>query len=173
MKPTALILCVLVMTGPALAADMIPPAARQVWQDFTNERFGASAKVPTIGFVAEAPPANGDGQAWTAQDGTVRIAVYGSYWTVFETDFPGFRDKLREFLIEDGVTLETEQTGDTEFGFAGTLPDGRKFRDRTVIVPDCDIAAHTHIEYPASQAPVMDAIANEVTESLAIAEGYC
>src|SRR3712207_486861 len=65
----SLLAVVIAPTAHALADDTWTPP-RNGWSRYTNERFGASAEVPLHVFrLVEPPPANGDGRAFTSQDG--------------------------------------------------------------------------------------------------------
>ncbi|MBU1174242.1 MAG: hypothetical protein KKH72_02485 [Alphaproteobacteria bacterium] len=159
------------LSGTALA-DGIAPADRQVWTRYVNERFGVFAEVPALGFAAEPPPENGDGQAWTAPP-DVEIAVYGNYWTVMTDSFAAYRDMQRGYLTDDGATITYEPERTNWFVFSGYLADGRIFYDKTVIMPGCDVSANVHMVYPRDQRTPMDAITTRVAGSLALDAGAC
>jgi len=47
------------------------------YDKYTNPRYGFTALWPSF-FTPEAPPADGDGQAWASPDGRVLLSAYGT-----------------------------------------------------------------------------------------------
>lgn len=174
MKPVSGILALglLLVTAGAALAEGIAPVGEQIWARYVNDRFGVSAEVPALGFAAAPPPANGDGQAWTAWP-NVEIAVYGTYWSVLADSFSGYRDMQRAFLEDDGAVITYEPERGNWFVFSGYLRDGRIFYDRTLIAPGCSIAANVHLVYPQDLRDPMDEITTRVSKSLAIDVSAC
>jgi hypothetical protein len=50
----------------------------ETWKLYLNARFGTAAEYPAERFHAENPPANGDGQSFTAKDGA-KLAIFASF----------------------------------------------------------------------------------------------
>ncbi len=53
-------------------------ASAETWKLYVNARFGTRAEYPADRFKPGPPPANGDGQSFTASDGAT-LAIFGSY----------------------------------------------------------------------------------------------
>ncbi len=155
----------------AVAAGL-PGMDQQVWVHYFNPRFGVSADVPQIGFIAQPPPANGDGQGWMAPFGT-EIAVYGAYWDVLDPDFVSHRATRRGYLVEEGARITYEPARSNWFVFSGYLADGRIFYDKTLIIPGCGVSANIHIVYSRMLRDPMDDITTHVAKSLTLAASAC
>jgi hypothetical protein len=52
-------------------------AAAETWKLYVNARYGTMAEYPADRFRPGNPPANGDGQSFTAKDGA-QLAIFGS-----------------------------------------------------------------------------------------------
>jgi hypothetical protein len=98
----------LAFTGPASAEGAWTPLADS-WSRYKNERFGTSAEVPLHVFkLVEPPPVNGDGRAFTSEDGA-QLTVLGSFgpYVVTET-FAEYKAWLLENSELDGITYKAQ-----------------------------------------------------------------
>lgn len=132
----------------------LPASAQGI---YTNERFGVSAYVPEE-WIADPPPANGDGRTFTSPDGFGRIAIYGAYAVL------PFWDEANILMEPEGGETITYQrlTGDGVI-VGGTVPEGAFLR-RSFIACDGDIWANVDIRLPAGQT----ALTADVASSLAV-----
>ena len=62
----------LVLLFGAAQADQFIPLA-DGWQTYVNDRYGMRFDYPADVFKPDAPPENGDGETFTAEDSTLEI----------------------------------------------------------------------------------------------------
>jgi hypothetical protein len=137
------------------------------WLRYTNERFGASAEVPAEGFVAQPPPDNGDGRAWTSTDGRGEISVYGSHAGLADS-FEDYHRLELQYATEDGVTVTYKAGKANEwFAYSGTI-DGDIVYMKAIRAEPCSslVANHIHFRYPADQKAIYDGIVSRGAKSL-------
>ncbi len=85
-----LVALVALVVGAAQADDFIP--RKDGWQTYVNDRFGMRFNYPADIFTAEAPPENGDGRRFTAEDATLEIYALHNV----DNDTPGtFRRRMK------------------------------------------------------------------------------
>ncbi len=158
-----LALALLALTVPALAAE---------WVRYTNPRFGATADVPTEGFIANPPPDNGDGQSWTSEDGKGLITVYGSFAAIVET-FEAYRDWSIKIEKDGGLDITYDAGGRGWFAYSGIQGDDIVY-NKVIRAENCSVlvANHVYLKYPASQKGRYDPIVRRMAKSLTSELGW-
>lgn len=133
----------LIVFGLLLLGRVPLALAQDGWKRYENPRFGFVIPVPP-GLVAEEPPANGDGQAYTSPDGRIRLAAWGSF------NIDGFSDveeRWKEALAVEGRTVTYQRRTAGWFVVSGVEADGTHFYFRHNA--DANYAAGWFITYPA------------------------
>lgn len=156
MRTASIVLVLLLASGPAVAAD---------WARHTNDRFGASAEIPTS-FRMEPPPENGDGFAFVSPDGRARITVSGGYMVASGglAAFSEYKDDLLRYAADDGVEITYRAGGRDWLAYSGLKGSTIVYSKSIAGCPD--VVNSIHMEYPESERSTYDPIAARVSNSL-------
>jgi hypothetical protein len=150
----------------ALAVGIANASAADSWQSYTNERFGATADLPT-GWTAGEPPANGDGLAFTSPNGEATEIVAGG--------LAGTESIAQDFQIysspDDGETITYKKVGKHSIVVSGTAGD-RIFYRKSILACRDQVWDTISLEYPAAKKADYDAIVTHVAKSLRAVNGY-
>lgn len=143
------------------------------WTAYKNPRFGTSVDVPVGNFAANQPPANGDGQSWTAADGKSHISVYGGFMVSTAETFAGYRDFSRKVEREDGVKITYEAGKGDWFVLSGFRGSDIVYM-KAVLSRRCSpfVVNHIYLRYPASKRAEFDPIVTRMAKSLRGGRGF-
>ncbi len=160
------IVAALAFTGPASAEDTWTPL-REGWSRYKNERFGTSAEVPLHLFkLVEPPPVNGDGRAFTSQDGA-QLTISGSYGPyVVTNNFVEYKAWLLENVELDRTTYKAE--GKSWLVLSGVKGQNIVYEK---VTEGCGAAHTLHIKYPATKKGLYDPVAGRMARSLGCKAG--
>ena len=140
-------------------------------QRYCNARFGYCVSVPA-GLSAQAPPENGDGQAWRSADGPahvadpVKISAWGSYGpSVLGLDTPkAYAAWLSSTEKRQGSRLTYSFFDSTQVVLSGITRSGRVFYQRVLLHAGTESAVRA--EYPVQLKAVWDRLAVQMAASL-------
>jgi len=129
----------------------------ETWRTYVNPRFGVSAQVPS-NWTMGPEPANDDGRAFTAPDGSAEIIVSGILSTL---------SRDQEFSIRTapnpGETITYKAVRGAVVVVSGTHAD-KIFYRKSVL--NCGIWNDVSIEYPVQEKAKYDALVVHVAASL-------
>lgn len=144
----------------ALLAVAAAAAAEPQYRTYANPRFGTTADVPAD-WKADPPPENGDGLRFRSPDQRASLTVSGmlnSYDTIDEAmksaEEPGEDEKITYRHREPRALVVSGTRGDTIFYTRRVLSCGDQ------------IWNSVHLEYPAAEKAVYDALVTHVARSL-------
>lgn len=140
-------------------------AAAEDWRHYVNPRFGVSADIPIAGFTPDPPPANGDGQSWTASSDGGTIVVYGAFQVV-AADFEGYRAWALAAAREGGIAVTYERHGAGWFVYSG-LNGARIVYERVESGCAGTLVVAIRFDYPAVAKRLWDPIVKRGASSLA------
>ena len=86
----------IVQPGSAVADSFLPAGGG--WQTYVNDRFGTSFAFPADIFTPSAPPENGDGRRFVAEDATLEVYAWHNI------DDENARTLKRRLVGSDGYT---------------------------------------------------------------------
>ena len=153
------------LLGMAMMIASAPPATAASWRAYHNDRFGATADVPT-NWKPLPPPSNGDGLVFESPDGRATITVSGILATgsvedeIAERLSPGDSEKVTYSKANASTVVTSGFKGDTIFyrrsiaGCRGTLWNS------------------VSINYPAAQKALYDGIVLRASASLRNGRGW-
>ena len=159
--PAALLMAVL--AGPLLVASA-PEAAAETWKLYANDRFGTVAEYPADRFHPGSPPANSDGQRFTAADGA-ELRIYAS-WNIDDHKPTTYETSLRSG-DSDYTDVTFRATGNNWLVLSGYRGDSI-FYEKYIFVRGKDggaIHALT-VTYRRDTKPVYDPIVARMARSL-------
>lgn len=138
----------------------------ETWHRYTNDRFGASAEIPSD-FKADPPPENDDGRTFVSKDGKAKILVYGSYApSVVVESFAAYRHWVRNAEKEGGLTISYDAGGRDWFALSGMAGDQITYLKVIGVCSKRSLALHVRIEYPAAEKRRYDTLVSRVGGSL-------
>ena len=159
--------------GLAGIVAWVSAASASDWTRYSNGRFGASAEVPAIGFVAEPPPENGDGRGWKSADGKGEISIYGSF-AASADNFEDYHRQALDYARADGVAVSYQAGKRNQwFVYSGTIGDDIVYM-KAIRAEPCPhlVVNHIFFRYPADQrdryAPIVTHGAKSLTTAPAI-----
>lgn len=158
--------CVLWLVMITLASS----AAASGWIVYVNDRFGATADIPSTYKEGEAP-ANDDGRRFTSPEGDATIAVWGALATVTEESFADYAKRLVTYDKDDGWAIGYSAGKDGWTAFSGSKAD-RIFYEKVIEACNGDVANHVRLEYPAARKNEFDPIVAHVAKSLRNGKGW-
>ena len=147
-----ILLCLVVamLVSSAVAAD---------WGHYVNERFGVESDVPP-GFVAGAPPANGDGLGFSTP--TAHLAVFGS---LLAGDFEaGVRQRV-QWRGDDGWAVTYQAITPSWASYSGTK-GGRVFYARAISMCGGGVIGMFELDYSSADLAAFDPIVDRLVHSL-------
>lgn len=150
----------------AAAAAVAASASRaEGWQTYRNDRFGATADIPSD-WRMEPPPENDDGRIFVSPDGRAKIVVSGSH-VVLPRD-EEFRIRLEP---GEGETVSYRRQGRDWLVISGVDGD-RIFYRKSVLSCRGEVWNSVSIDYPAAERKTYDALVAHVAGSLRGGAGY-
>jgi serine/threonine-protein kinase len=152
-----------VILASIVLASIAGAAWAETWRTYVNPRFGVSAQVPSD-WTMGPEPANDDGRAFTAPDGSAEIIVSGILSTL---------SRDQEFSIRTapnpGETISYKAVRGAVVVVSGTRAD-KIFYRKSVL--NCGIWNDVSIEYPAVEKAKYDVLVVHVAASLEPGRGY-
>ena len=138
------------------------------WIRYSNPRFGTMVDVPKNGFIANPPPANGDGQSWTSVDGRGQISIYGSFIVTVE-NFEGYRKYSLNSAQENGITITYSGGRRNWFVYSG-IQGNEIIYTKVAVSRKCSslVANHIYLKYPKSQRKRYELIIPHMAKSLGV-----
>ena len=140
---------------------------RETWKTYFNDRYGTSIEYPSR-FKPGEPPANNDGQSFTADDGA-EFAVWANY-NALDHDIAGLEAFLRESLEKD-EKITYRAAGKNWLVLSGTQGD-KVFYKRYLLSHRNELENAFRISYPASLAATYDPIVARISKSLKPGRGF-
>lgn len=140
------------------ATVLAAPAAE--WGHYANERFGVAADVPP-GFVAGAPPANGDGLGFSTP--TARLSIFGSL--IVEGDFESEVSNRIDWAEAEGWAITYRSTGPDWATWSGRR-GSRILYARAIPLCDGTILGAFEFEYSQVDRAQFDPIVERLSSSL-------
>lgn len=149
---------ILVAAVMFFATTFAAPAAE--WGHYVNERFGVEADVPP-GFVAGAPPVNGDGLGFSTP--TARLGIFGSL--IVEGDFESEVANRIGWAAGDGWAITYKATTPGWATWSGTR-GSRILYVRAIRMCDGAIIGAFELEYSQAERAKFDLIVERLGRSL-------
>ena len=140
------------------------------WATYVNDRFGATADIPSSYKEGEAP-ANDDGRRFTSPEGDATIAVWGALATVTDESFADYARRLVTYDKDDGWTIGYSAGKGGWYAFSGSKAD-RIFYEKVIQACNGEITNHVRLEYPKSAKQAFDPIVAHVAKSLRSEKGW-
>ncbi len=145
----------MVLVGVAHADQFLPGAGG--WRTYVNDRYGMRFDYPADIFTPEAPPQNGDGQAFTAKDASLEI--WASHNVDGETPV-SFRTHLTGTQGYENVTYSPSgETWLVVSGFRGNDIFYEKYFFRDGVI------SAFGIDFPKEQKPFYSPIVERIENS--------
>jgi hypothetical protein len=142
-------------------------ASAETWRSYHNERFGATAEVPSDWQPGE-PPDNDDGLRFTSPDGQGWLSVYGSLKDSYQT----VADEMGLFAAPDaGETVTYTHRTDRSIVVSGTVRD-RIFYRKMILVCRDTVWDMIWIEYPSVEKEKYDELVTRFAGSLQSGDAY-
>jgi hypothetical protein len=141
--------------GPARADQFIP--AEGGWQIYVNDRFGTSFAFPADIFTPSAPPENGDGRRFVAEDATLEVYAWHNI------DGENAASLKRRLVGSDGYTEVTYSPSGRSWLVLSGYRGDNIFYEKYVFRGD---TVHGFgIEFPADEKPFYAPIIEQIEDS--------
>lgn len=173
MRTVTLILTLLLVP---LAAAQRTVVDGEIYERYSNGRFGFSMNYP-VGFFLPGPePTNGDGLRFTSPDELATLAVWGSHFAFYggqalsygETDINDYYQARLKELPE--VTYNVIRPEQGWFVISGY--DGNAVYYEKVYNNDLCLQAVLHLRYPVEQRDTYDPLVEEISRSFTCFGGF-
>jgi len=150
------------ISGSGKKSNAAAPAS-EGWTRYVNPRFGTAINYPSGLFLADPPPANGDGRNFRSVDGRAEFLIYGQY-NALDQSLSSLREDDRSSGRYDSVTYE--KTGNDWYVLSGYMGD-RVYYRRVQLTGGGDTVHVFEITYPPSDKPALDPITTQMSRSFA------
>ena len=163
MKPLAFVLCLgfalFGSTSPAPAhGELEPLQDSPEYKTYANARFNYSISYPANLLTAQGEAENGDGQVFSAKDGSAEMRVYGRYKVNNETLSSVYSGVVREW----GKSVNYKVMKSNWF-VVSALANGKIKYQKTIL--HGDVLKTFQIEYDAKRRETYDAVTTRISKS--------
>ena len=148
-----LVIVLLILAPAALAAG---------WGPYENARFGYAIAVPP-GFSGAGEADNGDGQAFTAADGTQSLWAWGG--NIVEADFEAAAAASMGYARDDGWALSYERTTPSWASWSGSR-NGIVLYARMISLCSGSQYAAFLLQYPERDLEAINPVVEKLVGSL-------
>src|SRR5262249_52619541 len=163
MRTLAVFVCFagsLLATIPRLSAraELLPLQDAAAYKTYANARFNYSISYPANLLRPQGEAENGDGQVFSAKDGSAEMRVYGRYNVNDETLNSAYADLVREW----GASVNYKVMKGNWF-VVSALTNGKIRYQKTIL--HGDVFKTFQIEYDAKRRDTYDAVTSRVSKS--------
>ena len=151
-----LILCTIPIA--VVAGATTSPGPGDGYQTYTNARFSYSVSYPADLLIPQGEAENGDGQMFTARDGSAEMRVYGGYNVLNETIAGKFAELTRKW--GKGVTYKVVRK---DWFVVSALVNGKIHYQKTLLRGDT--FKTFSIEYDAARRATYDPVTTNIVKS--------
>jgi len=149
---------VIVLSAGLFVAPVSTGAQRTVYQTYANARFGYSISYPPNLLEPQGEAANGDGQVFSARDGSAEMRVFGRHNVNDETLRSMFSRVTREF--GNGVTYKVIRQ---DWFVVSAVIEGKIHYQKTMLRRG--VFKTFEIEYDSSRRAIYDSVTTRIAKS--------